>query len=495
MTELVAGQMKYVLSIFLCIVLCVSCQQKLPDAQDKHTLPALFPDYTEVTIPPNIAPLNFQLRYQVEAIVVFSYKDKQWQIKAKHGVFIIPPKTWNNLLQTAAGDSIQVTIYTQESGKWYKYPSYHIHVSAEPIDSWLVYRRIAPGYRMWSEMGIYQRCLENFKEEAILENKLTNNSCINCHSFRMNTSERMLFHQRSNYAGTYLITNNTVEKLNPEQTTDKKVLSLVYPYWHPSGDFIAFSTNDTKQDFHLSDPNRIEVFDNRSDIVLYDLKKNELFSDPVLASDNSLETFPAFSPDGKQLYFCTAPNQLMPESYREMKYSLVRTVFNPENRSFGKVDTLYNANEEGRSVKFPRISPDGKSLLYTLSDYGNFSIWHKDADLRMINLQTLETDSLSDVNSNDVESYHSWSSNSRWFVFSSRRMDGLYTRPYICYIDENGKAGKPFLLPQKDPDYYTYSLFSFNIPELIKDKVEIPAYDLVQYILRQNPTSLQQEAQ
>lgn len=323
----------------------------------------------------------------------------------------------------------------------------------------------------------------------------TNNSCVNCHAFRTNDPERMLFHQRSNYAGTYLITNNTVEKLNPEQTTDKKVLSLVYPYWHPSGDFIAFSTNDTKQDFHLSDPNRIEVFDNRSDIVLYDLKKNELFSDPVLASDNSLETFPAFSPDGKQLYFCTAPNQLMPESYREMKYSLVRTVFNPENRSFGKIDTLYNANEEGRSVKFPRISPDGKSLLYTLSDYGNFSIWHKDADLRMINLQTLETDSLSDVNSNDVESYHSWSSNSRWFVFSSRRMDGLYTRPYICYIDENGKAGKPFLLPQKDPDYYTYSLFSFNIPELIKDKVKIPAYDLVQYILKQNPTSLQQEAQ
>ena len=495
MTELVVGHIKYVVSIFLCILSCVSCQQRLPDAQDKHTLPELFPDYTEVTIPPNIAPLNFQLRDPAEAIAVFSHRQEQLQVKAKQGVFTIPYKPWKKLLERVAGDSITVTIYAKDSSQWYKYLPYPIYVSANLIDSWLVYRRIAPGYRMWSEMGIYQRCLEDFTEEAILENKQTNNSCINCHSFCMNNSQQMLFHQRANYAGTYLVSNNTVEKLNPEQTTDKKISSLVYPYWHPLGNYIAFSTNDTKQDFHLSDPNRIEVFDNHSDIVLYDLKKNELFSDPVLASDSSLEIYPAFSPDGRQLYFCSAVSQSMPELYREMKYSLVRTIFNPEDRSFGKVDTLYNAKEEGRSAKFPRISPDGNYLLYTLSDYGNFSIWHKDADLRMINLRTLETDSLPDVNSGDVESYHSWSSNSRWFVFSSRRMDGLYTRPYICYIDKHGKTGKPFVLPQKNTDYYTHSLFSFNIPELIKERVGISPYDLLQYILKQNVTPLQQEAQ
>jgi len=88
-------------------------------------------------------------------------------------------------------------------------------------------------------------------------------------------------------------------------------------------------------------------------------------------------------------------------------------------------------------------------------------------------LETLEFQPPSTVNSDNTESYHSWSSNSRWFVFSSRRIDGLYTRPYIAFIDENGKTGKPFLLPQKDPDYYTFLLESFNIPELIKGPVSI----------------------
>lgn len=478
--------MKYLLPLYICFIFCISCRQTLPDAQDKPVLPELYPDYAGVTIPPNIAPLNFRIENCSEAIAVFSHQQEELQVKAKHGTVTIPQKAWKKLLQQAAGDSIRIMIYAQESGQWYRYPPFTIRVAPEPIDPWLVYRRIAPGYRMWSEMGIYQRCLENFTEEAILENKSTNNSCVNCHSFRMNHPEKMLFHQRSNYAGTYLISDGAVEKLAPQQLTDKKTASLVYPYWHPDGDYVAFSTNDTKQDFHLSDPNRIEVFDNRSDIVLYDLNKNELFSAPLLSSDDYLETFPCFSPDGQQLYFCSAAGLPMPASYRDIKYSLVRTAFNPENRTLGeKADTLYHAGKEGRSAKFPRISPDGNYLLYTVSDYGNFSIWHKDADLRMVDLATFETDSLPGVNSNDVESYHSWSSNSRWFIFSSRRMNGLYTRPYICYIDENGKAGKPFLLPQKDINYYTYSLFSFNIPELVKGKVDVSSYGLVEFILNQ----------
>ena len=104
----------------------------------------------------------------------------------------------------------------------------------------------------------------------------------------------------------------------------------------------------------------------------------------------------------------------------------------------------------------------------------------------MLELNTLQTDDLSGVNSEDVDSYHSWSSNSRWFVFSSRRGDGLYTRPYICYINEEGVAGKPFLLPQQDADYYDLSLFSFNIPELVKDRVKIDTYKLTQ-ISKYNP--------
>ena len=79
---------------------------------------------------------------------------------------------------------------------------------------------------------------------------------------------------------------------------------------------------------------------------------------------------------------------------------------------------------------------------------------------------------MSEANSANVDSYHSWSSNSRFMVFSSRRIDGLYTRLYMTYIDENGQEHKPFLLPQRKPaKFYSDLMFSYNIPEFIKGRV------------------------
>jgi Tol biopolymer transport system component len=237
---------------------------------------------------------------------------------------------------------------------------------------------------------------------------------------------------------------------------------------------VAFSVNDTRQVFHNTDPNRVEVFDYASDVVVYDVNRHEIITAAHLKSAAAFETFPAFSPDGKTLFFCSADTCTMPYEYNKVKYSLCAVSFDSESRSFGtKVDTLYNAKiETGKSASFPRVSPDGKFLMFTLSGYGNFSIWHKDADLCIMNIQSREIIPADMLNSNDVESYPSWSSNSRWVVFSSRRIDGLYTRPYIAYINSTGEPAKPFLLPQKDVDFYHSFMKSYNIPEFVTGKVK-----------------------
>jgi hypothetical protein len=67
-------------------------------------------------------------------------------------------------------------------------------------------------------------------------------------------------------------------------------------------------------------------------------------------------------------------------------------------------------------------------------------------------------------------------------IFSSRRSDGLYTRPFISFVDENGTFSKPFLVPQKNPEYYEESLRSFNVPEFVTGKVRYDGRSLLKVI-------------
>lgn len=474
--------------VFLLCICCVACtgtvKEPVADVMlDK--LPPIFPDYADVTIPPHIAPLRFQLLEPGdEAIAVLSCGSGKMVAGASaDGQFLFSEKEWNKLLDKAAGKEIEVKVYRREKDKWQVYTAFQWHVSADPMDEYLVYRLIEPGYELWNKMGIYQRRLTDYKQTPIIENSLTNHNCMNCHSFCRQEPEKMLFHMRAELPGTYLINGKSVEKLDTK--AGEKVQSLVYPSWHPSGNYVAFSVNNTRQAFHMNDKNRIEVYDLSSGVVVYDVNKHEVVTDSLVFSDSAFETFPTFSPDGKTLYFCSARAKEIPKDFKSVKYSLCAISFDPETRSFGQqVDTLYSSEQPTaqisgtahKSVSFPRVSPDGKHLVFTLSEYGNFSIWHKDADLYRIDLNTGVMHRMDEVNSDDVESYHSWSSNSRWLVFSSRRMDGLYTRPYLVHVDESGKAGKPFVLPQEDPGFYSRFMFSYNIPEFVKAKVEVEAH-------------------
>ena len=222
------------------------------------------------------------------------------------------------------------------------------------------------------------------------------------------------------------------------------------------------------------------------DVVVYDVKNKEILSKASLITKDAFETFPAFSPDGKWLYFCTAPAQKMPENYDKVRYNLCRVAFDPDRGEISfPIDTLVHA--DSLSYTFPRISPDGRFLMYTETAYGQFPIWHPDAEIRMMDLENRTAMDMSALNSPDTDSYHSWSSNSDWVVFSSRRDNGLYTLPYICHIGKDGKPSKPFLLPQEDPDKYDYQLYSYNIPELTKGAVEVSPYEIQQVAEKNKP--------
>ena len=375
---------------------------------------------------------------------------------------------WHQLLAQNRGDSLSVTVSAKFDDGWHTYRSFPIYVSPDSIDYGICYRLIAPGHEVWSKMGIYERDLSSFDECALIENTQFE-GCVNCHSFNRGNPANMSLHIRGKHGATLLSKEDG--SITAYNTKTPETLGLcVYPYWHPSGHYIAYSTNVTKQTFHSADRNRIEVFDDASDIQVYDIDKNELLLSPLLKQDAVYETYPVFSADGRSLYFCAA--QALPKGNHQLdsiRYNLCRIDFDPATGHFGsRIDTIVDAQALHKSVSFPRPSYDGRFLCYTLSDYGQFSIWHHEADLYLLDLTTRQSLPMDEVNSEETESFHNWSTNSRWLLFSSRRDDGLYTRPYFCHVDAKGNVSKAFMLPQRNPRrFYRGRFLSYNVPDFI----------------------------
>lgn len=456
--------MKRTLYMLTGMIMLVSCYRFDP-SEARYTDGPIWPDYMDVTVPVGIAPLNFCYTSPDGPVPVttFSYGDISISIKGREVVW--KDREWKKLLEAAEGEDITVKS-TVLPEPW------TIHVSADEIDYGINYRLIAPGYEVYSKMGIYERSLSDYKEKALIENTQFD-GCVNCHSYNRGNPEDYSLHIRGAHGATLLNIKGTMDAYNTK--TDNTLGFCVYPYWHPSGEYIAYSTNNTRQGFHVLSDKLIEVFDLDSDLQVYDIDDNTLITSPSVKEQDVWETFPAFSADGRTLYFCAAAPRPIPSETDQIRYNLCSVDFDPATGNIGsEIDTLIFAEGMGKSVSFPKPSYDGKFIVYTLSEYGNFSIWHHEADLWILDLETGQSRPLEKANSNDTESYHSWSSNSRWLLLSSRRDDGLYTRPYFTHIDENGQESKPFMLPQKHPlHYYNYLNRSYNVPEFVTGPVEL----------------------
>lgn len=470
-----ASLLRAIFAGILCACL-YSCSGKPGEEISTGQLPSIFPDYTQIKIPKNIAPLNFKVIGRPDKITATIVTEKDsFQIQGTEQI-CFPLKKWKKLLSENAGKKISVQISAWRGKQKLNFSPFYWEVSEKTIDPYLVYRLIEPGYATTNEMSINQRNIENFEEEMLIDNIFSETGCINCHSFCGNDPEKMLFHSRQKNPGTYFIQNGKIEKVNTK--AGNMVQAAGYPFWHPSGNFVAFSVSQTRQLFHEG-KEPIEVFDLTSNVIVYDLKKHTALTTPFLFNNAKHNNYPVFTPDGKQLIYCSGDTVALPVDKNKLKLSLCRVSFNPEDGTFGnEVDTLISSSAHSKSMLHPRISVDGRQLLYTEMNYGSFSNYNKSADLAILDLSTGEHRTMAEINSGDVDSYHSWSSTGNWIVFSSRRTDGLYTQPWFTFIDETGKGSKPFLLPQKNPDYYIYQLKSFNIPELVKGRVNINAYHL-----------------
>lgn len=471
------------LFLLLSAALLLSCGgASVPsDYVQADSLPRIYPDYIGVTIPQNIAPLTFELDQKADEMVARYAVDGDEIVCS--GQMLPSQDDWQRLAQKAIDGKIDVDVFACNDGKWTRFKPFCIYVSADSIDPYISYRLIAPSFVTYESLTINQRCLENYDERVIYDNMLCSfekeGQCINCHHYQQYNPGRMQFHARQNHGGTVVAYDGKLKKVNMKN--DSILSAGVYPAWHPWLNLIVYSTDLTHQSFQTTHRNKIEVFDTQSDLIAYNVENDEVTN--VENDPNEFEVFPCWAPDGKTLYYCSAhfelndsmgdaDHQLVARA-GEVKYNLYKKSFDPATLQFSPRELVFDAIAMGQSGVLPRVSPDGRFLLFTMAEYGYFHIWHHDADLWLLDLQTQEARPLSEVNSADTESYHSWSSNGRWLLFSSRRDDGVFTRPFMAHIDAQGHASKPFELPCADPDYHRQFMRSYNIPEFMRGPVSI----------------------
>lgn len=445
--------------------------------------PRITPDYTGVVIPPNMAPLNFTIDEPGERYVarIHSASGSPIEVAGETSEIMIPLERWKRLLSDNAGGELHIDVFVKtKNGPWSQYQTIDNTIAEEPIDSHLVYRFMKPSSYFPKQMQICQRNLETFDEEILLDTQSFDNGCANCHSFVNSAPDKMLVGIRS-------MSFPSATAYAHEGRIDKIGAKFGYTSWHPSGRIVTYSINDVRQFFHTAQDEIHDVIDLDSLIVYYDVAKHETRTTPALSDKKRLETYPTWTPDGTYLYFCSAPllwtdmKTVPPRRYREVKYDLMRLRYDVETDAWGPLETVLSAAETGGSILLPRVSPDGRFLLFCMSEYGCFPVYQPSSDLYLMDLGTGRYRKAA-INSEYAESWHSFSSNSRWIVFSSKRQGGLFTRPFVSYVDATGEAHKAFVLPQLHPSFYESCCQVYSVPELVTGPVVVDGEALVETI-------------
>lgn len=454
-----------------------SCAPAPGNAEMCNEQVPMYPDYTDITIPANIAPLNFLLRGNFSRVCV--YADGTRIASGRGGKLQFRPGVWKKFLASNEGRKLEMTVCARTEGKWKEFRHFSWELSSDRVDPYLTYRLIEPDYETFNLIVLQQRHIESFETDNFSDSRVIGNKRMNCHTYASQNPDTSMFYVRGENGGAFLNCGGNLRKLAIKG--DGMVSGSVYFGFSPSARYICFSTNIIIPGYHATASQRMEIYDTKSDVYVADLENGKFISTPLTSKEDVLETFPCFSSDGKSMYWCAAAltDTLDYKGVEKLKYSLCRIGFDEETGCFGNVvDTVYNARLEGGSVCHPRVSPDGRYVCFSSAKFGTFPLWHKDSDLMLIDLTDGKRITMEAANSDKSDTYHSWSSNSRWLVFASKRDDGIYGKPYFTHIDTDGNCSKAFVLPQKHPDFYDNIMKSYNAPELGKGPLPFSTYEV-----------------
>jgi tetratricopeptide (TPR) repeat protein len=237
----------------------------------------------------------------------------------------------------------------------------------------------------------------------------------------------------------------------------------------PDGRYVVSTVNESLYVSNFADFQFLQVFFPTRGILAYFSKETgEINALPGADDPEYVQCDPAWSPDGKYVVFARAsakdpyrPGQELAKYANdpletEIQYDLYRLEF---NEGKGGVPTpITGASQNGMSNSFPKVSPDGKWIVFVRSKNGQ--LMRPDGKLWIVPFEGGEA-KLMRCNTSRMNSWHSFSPNGRWMVFSSKS-NSPYTQMFLTHIDDNGNDSPPILVPNS-----TASNRAVNIPEFV----------------------------
>ncbi|MBQ1830978.1 MAG: hypothetical protein II112_01255 [Bacteroidales bacterium] len=274
--------------------------------------PPMLPDYTDITLPVNIAPLNFEME-GADALRLEIEGSRPYRFKAGGAQLRFPMKKWKEMLREEAGNTLRLTLTARFGRENRRYAPFTWTVSPDSIDRYLSYRLIEPAYEVWNVLSIEERDLESFKTRLLADNTTVESTCINCHTANRGDGIQTSFmHVRGAKGGTLYSRDGQMRKLNT--ATDSTAGAAVYGEISADGRYGIFTTADIRPILHSGRFNKLEVFDASSDLILLDFEQGTVTDSPLVKGPEFQETFPCWSADGKTVYFCRAAARPQPDS-------------------------------------------------------------------------------------------------------------------------------------------------------------------------------------
>lgn len=215
------GRNKMIIAAVMAVMTVFGCRES--DYADHPDGIVMTPDYKDIVIPFNIAPLNFSLegvKGKVEVTVSGPRRDYMFKARASRVVF--PLREWHTMLGCEKGNKLRVTVTHGGTS----IQEFFWDVSPDPIDKYLSYRLIEPAYEVWNLHSVEERDLEGYKVRILGDNNTTDHSCMNCHTSNKADSPATFFHVRGKTGGTFYAKDGALRKLDTK--TDSTAGAAVY---------------------------------------------------------------------------------------------------------------------------------------------------------------------------------------------------------------------------------------------------------------------------